>query len=29
MLGFIKKYLEVEGVGNYFEVFRGTGCWDL
>ena len=29
MLGFIMKYLEVQGVGIYDELSRGTGCWDL
>ena len=29
MLGIILKYLEVQVVGIYDEVSRGTGCWDL
>ena len=29
MLGFMMKYLEVHGVGIYYEVSRGTGFWDL
>ena len=29
MLGFIMKYLEVQGFGIYDEVPRGTVCCDL
>ena len=29
MLGFMLWYIEVQGVGIYDEVSRGTRCWDL